>query len=229
MAEPRIQNQPANLEMNDFKQYADSYGGLVRSCRFAVRILLPGGNVMRLINGYSTFTNDLTYLCEAAEIPGRGFMNVDLRYYGPNFKLPYQTAYEDITLTFICRAQSLERQFFDDWMEMINPTNSFDFRYRSEYSCEIQLFQFGEADNNRLDERNLAPKAEYLITLADAWPILVNPQPVTWADDNFLRLGVTFTYTKWYRLRDGTPKPYNAPDYDLVKGRTYRDTSRFSG
>lgn len=222
MADTPISNQPSNLTMNDFRQYSDAEGGLVRSCRFAVRVLLHGDNILRRLDGgYATFTNDLTYLCEAAEMPGRGFMNLDLRYYGPSFKVPYQTTYEDITLTFLCRAKSKERQFFDDWMEMINPTLSYDFRYKSEYTSDIQIFQFGESDNNRVEMANLAPQAVYMITLNEAYPILVNPQPMTWADDNFLRLGVTFSYSNWYRTRDGTPKPYGTPDYQLVKGRTY--------
>jgi hypothetical protein len=76
---------------------------------------------------------ELPYLCEVAEIPRRGFMNMDVRYYGPNEKLPFLTQYEDMNLTFLCRNKSYERQFFDDWMSIINPTNTFDFNYRESY------------------------------------------------------------------------------------------------
>lgn len=222
MAAPKIPNQPDNLRMGDFRSYSDMYGGLIRSARFAVQIQLAGNNVLRQLDPSTiNFTRDLTYLCEAAELPGRGSMTLDLRYYGPSFKVPYQTTYEDITLTFLCRTEMRERQFFDDWMEMINPSLSYDFRYRDEYAAEIKIFQFGESDNKKEPIKDNAPEAQYLMTLADAYPILVNPQPVTWADDNFLRLGVTFTYSKWWRARDGQPKPYGSPaDYELVAGRT---------
>jgi hypothetical protein len=103
---------------------------------------------------------------------------------------------------------------------------TYDFRYKDEYVAEIKIFQFGESDNEKDIIKNTAPEAQYLITLYDAYPILINPQPVTWADDNFLRLGVTFSYSKWWRERDGQPKPYGGPaDYELVAGRTINGNS----
>ena len=43
------------------------------------------------------------------------------------------------------------------------------------------------------------PEPTYAFTLYKAYPLLVNSQPVTWTDDNFLRLTVNFTYTEWRR------------------------------
>lgn len=170
--------------MPDFHAIINDWGGPLSACKFAVRILPQGS----LIQRYNTFARDLTYMCEAAEYPGRGFMNVDIRYYGPNIKLPYQTAYEDITLTFICRNESPERQFFDDWQNAINPVNSFDFNYRDDYAAQIEVFQL----DNELN-------SQYKFVLHSAYPVLINPQQLTWADDQFLRLGVTFTYSWWTR------------------------------
>ena len=180
-----INNAPNYLSMPDFKALSDAYGGLAKACRFAVRII-PQGTYVQQIAGY--FPNELVYLCEAAEYPGRGFNNIDVRYYGPNLKLPYQTLYEDMTLTFLCRNGSRERTFFDDWQTLINPVDTFDFTYRDEYRSQIEIYQF--------DENN---EAQYYFVLHNAYPILVNPQQLTWADDQFLRLGVTFTYSWWTR------------------------------
>jgi hypothetical protein len=171
--------------MIDFKALSDLYGGLAKSCRFAVRINPVGSKVLAIA---SNFQYQLTYLCEAAEYPGRGFLNVDARYYGPNFKLPYQSSYEDITLTFLCRNESFERLFFDNWQTIINPPNTFNFSYRNEYRSHIEIFHLDETGD-----------PQYQFTLLDAYPVLVNPQALTWADDQFLRLGVTFTYSWWTR------------------------------
>lgn len=202
MASTIINNAPEDLNMLDFKAFSDAQQGPAKSCRFAVRIV-PQGEYIRQ---YGTIARQLVYLCEAAEYPGRGLNNIDLRYYGPNFKLPYQSAYEDINLTFICRARSFEREFFDDWMMYINPPNTFDFNYRDQYRAEIQIFQFTDFAKSRNTD---APQAEYMYTLHNAYPILINPQPLTWADDQFLRLGVTFTYTWWTR-KGRDPEPRNA-------------------
>lgn len=193
-----------NLSMTDVLAKMNEGRGLARSARFAVKINgIPGINqdglneLDRFRRGSLEFgkmrsiqNNDLVYLCEVAEFPGRTYMNSDIRYYGPSVKFPFQTVYEDVNFTFLCRMDFDERKFFDTWMEMINPISTYDFNYKSEYSTSIDIFQ--------LDEKQ---KPVYCITLLEAYPLQVSPQPVTWADDNFQRLAVTFTYSKWGRNR----------------------------
>ena len=211
MASYPIQNAPRNLSMQNFKSVSDKYDSLAKAARFAA-IIRPVGEY---IVPYATFTQDLTYLCEIGELPGRGMMNIDVRYYGPNHKLPFQTQYEDLNLTFLCRNKSLERQFFDDWMLIINPINSFDFNYRDQYRAEIDLFQFSTVGDNHT--------AEYKITVHNAYPILINPQPMSWSDDQFQRLVVSFTYTHWTREGyDTEPRGGEPPNwsYDLFEGKT---------
>jgi hypothetical protein len=212
MATFNINNPPENLTMVDVKGYSSAYGGLVKSAKYAIRIT-PVGNLL-LSLGYGSFLNQFTYLSDSAEMPGRAFMSIDIRYYGPNFKLPFQSQYEDMTITFLCRTESLERQFFDDWMEIINPTNLWDFNYRDSYRGKIEIFQLathaerGGTGGGGADSGGgpTAPKSVYKWTVHDAYPVIINPQPVTWADDQFQRLSVSFTYTKWTRdNRDAVP------------------------
>lgn len=172
------------LDMERFRGVSSSDGGPAKSNRFLVQI--TGGPLF--LKG-SNIQEDLSFLCEASEFPGRGFMSTDVRYYGPNFKAPYQTVYEDLNLTFICRDEFRERQFFDDWLNYINPIDSYNFQYKDYYTSTIRLHQFAETENT----------ARYSFTFDKAYPVLVSPQPVTWADDNFHRLTVSFTYVRWYR------------------------------
>lgn len=182
MASVEFPNTITELDMQKFRSVSSASGGPAKSNRFLVEIT----NAPVINSGVE---RDLMFLCEAAELPGRGFMSTDVRYYGPNFKAPYQTVYEDLNLTFICRDQFLERQYFDDWMDYINPNFSYNFRYKDEYSRTVRLHQFSETEN----------KSQYTFTFDKAYPILVSPQPATWADDNFHRLTVSFTYMRWYR------------------------------
>lgn len=192
-----------SLSMNDFRAWNSVYGGLAKSARFIVRIF-PARYHYTM--GYGDFLRQFVYLCEAAEMPGRNFVNADVRYYGPNQKLPVKTQYEDTTMTFLCRSESYERQFFDDWMEAINPTNSFDFNYRKDYETTIEIMQYAEyaapeaGPNRGITQNGPYPKETYKITLFNAYPLLINPQPMTWADDQMQRLAVTFTYHKWRRV-----------------------------
>lgn len=201
-------NPPKQLSMNHFRAVSDNFGGLAKTYRFAVRIIPVGTK----LQNYSDFCRDFTHLCEIAELPGRGFMNLDVRYYGPSHKLPFQTTYEDMNMTFLCRTDSIERQFFDDWMYHINPVNSFDFNYRDEYRAQIEIYQFADYSEIEGDD---APKATYAITVHNAYPILVNPQPVTWADSQYQRVVVSFTYTHWSRV-GYDPKP---DSFELIAAR----------
>lgn len=185
---------PTQLELQYFLGNADDFGSFLKSSRFIVRILPAGSS--KIAGLLSSYGRDLMYLCEAAEMPGRGFESIDVRYYGPNQKFPFQTRYEDINLTFICRSGGIERKIFDDWLQIIHPTNSFNFEYKENYRSTIDIFQYNDL---MIDMMNPDPEPIYSFTLKDAFPILVNPQPVTWADAEFLRLAVTFTYTSWSR------------------------------
>src|SRR5665213_122164 len=182
---------PKNLTMDDFRSLNTKYGDLAKSSRFLVVIPPPTKVVNYNSLGFSAA--DLTYLCESAEMPGRGFMSDDARYYGPGFKIPYKTNYDDLNLTFLCRDNFIEREFFDNWLEVINPSNTYDFEYRSNYDTNLYIYQMSDIQNSD------GTQQRYVYTLEHAYPLLINPQPVTWADDNFHRLTVTFTYTRWRR------------------------------
>lgn len=231
MASINIPNAPRNLTMQDFRSINDMYGSLQKSCRFIVQILPVG----RFLLPYSTFLRDMLYLCEVAEFPGRSFMNTDVRYYGPSHKLPFQSQYEDTNLTFLCRNKSLERQFFDDWQLIVNPVNTWDFNYRDDYRAIIHIYQYSDVEKSGVVEGffpgqrtptpigfgTSQPEANYWMTIYNAYPIIVNSQPVTWADDQFQRLIISFTYTHWTRPGlDPRPRT-NAPggfSFNLVEG-----------
>jgi len=215
-----LSNKLTNLGMPGALSNMGKDGGLAKSARFAVFISVPPG----LLGNWATMGSELVYLCEAAEMPGRAFMSVDARYYGPSHKLPYQTQYEDTTMTFLCRSESRERKFFDDWMEFINPTNSFDFKFRDEYATDIQIRQMAEYEdmtqvgpNQGTVQGTGNPKETYRITFRKAYPVNINPQPMTWADDQYQRLAVTFTYFKW--LRVGRDKEPAASSNNFVDGK----------
>lgn len=207
MAAFTVSNPPTKLTMIDVNSALNSLGGPAKQCRFAVRITPVGTNNFLLQNNLTAVMNDLTLLCESTELPGRGFDISEVRYYGPTQNLPRNSKYADThTLRFICRQESFERQLFDDWLEIINPSNIYDFNYASNYYCQIDVFQL--AEYARPGQRNpTAPQAMYQWSLHKAWPMVVNPQPVTWGDQDILRLEVSFAFKNWTRPgRDIAPQ-----------------------
>jgi hypothetical protein len=199
-------NNLPNISMDNFLGALSKLNYPARSCRFMVKI------VPRSQNPILKYGRDLHFVCDAAEFPGRGFNVTDVRYYGPSQTLPNNSMYSPTNLSFICRTDSLERQFFDDWMDYINPTTNYNFEYAENYYCDVFIYQFAEhstkappvaSDNINLmpvpRPDGFAPDIIYGWTLRRAWPMLVAPQQVTWADNDILRLQVTFTYKHWDR------------------------------
>jgi hypothetical protein len=207
-----ITNAPLRTEISSMMASLDDNYSVVKGCRFLVRINLSG-LLPRL--SYSNKIGTLIYACEAAQFPGRGFQTAEVRYYGPKQMMPTNTTYgDDFSLTFLCRSKTLERQFFDDWMDIINPPNSYHFKYPNEYFTDIDIFQYAEygslanafinkADNatgipptSRASNRYV-PEPIYAWKMKKCWPVLVAPQQVSWAENEVLRLQVSFAFKNW--------------------------------
>lgn len=148
-----------------------------------------------------TLTRFLALQCESAELPGKTLLTQDAKVYGPTFKVPYQTQYNDITLTFLCTNDFYERKLFERWIECIHPSDTNNLRYpkdeKTRYMTNIKIIQYDEFI-----------KQIYAVELIDAYPIGVSSQALAWSEDGFHRLGVQFTYQRYRVLYDG--------EYDLV-------------
>ena len=125
-----------DLSMGRFRSVLDTGGSVAKGCRYIVAIKPP--------TTIKSFPRELHYLCEAAEFPGRGFSVVQTRYYGPSQMFPVNSEYQPINLSFICRSDSQERRFFDDWLDVINPVDNFNFEYPEKYYSQIEVYQYAE-------------------------------------------------------------------------------------
>jgi hypothetical protein len=153
----------------------------------------------------SSMSRYLALQCENAELPGKTLQTADVKIYGPTFKVPYQTQYGDTNLTFLCTNQFYERKLFDRWMEAIMPSDTNNLRFpkgqTTRYMTNIKIIQYDDFI-----------KQIYAVELIDAFPIAVSPQTLSWADDNFHRLQITFAYQKYRTIYEGT--------YDLAAAAT---------
>ena len=145
----------------------------------------------------ASMSRNLALQCEAAELPGKTMTTADVKIYGPTFKVPYQTQYSDTSLTFLCTNEFYERKLFDRWMEAIHPTDTNNLRYpkgdKTRYMTNIKIIQYDDF-----------VKQIYAVELIDAFPIGVAPQTLSWADDGFHRLSISFAYQKYRTIYEGT-------------------------
>lgn len=144
----------------------------------------------------ASITRYLALQCESAELPGKSLITNDVKIYGPTFKVPYQTQYQDINLNFICTNQFYERKLFDRWLESIHPSDTNNLRFpkgeTSRYMTNIKIIQYDDFI-----------KQIYAIELIDAFPIGIASQQLTWGDDGFHRVGVQFAYQKYKVIYKG--------------------------
>ena len=145
-------------------------------------------------------TRYLALQCESTELPGKSLQTADVKIYGPIFKVPYQSAYQEITFNFICTNDFFERKLFDRWLEAIMPTDTNNLRFPKgnkigddqSYLTTPKIVQYDDL-----------VKQIYAIELIDAYPISIASQPLAWSDDGLHRLSVQFTYQKHRTIYEG--------------------------
>jgi hypothetical protein len=165
--------------INDFKSSFNK--DIARTNKFDVNINIP----LTLIP-YVSSAKSLKYRCENAQLPGRTFATTEQKTYGPIEKFPYLTSYNDIDLTFIIEDDMNQKVFFDAWLNYINPQYNNNFRYKSDYSTVITINQY-----------DVTNELSYSVDLIDAYPISMNQMDLSWGDDGYHKLSVTFAYTYW--------------------------------
>ena len=167
-------------------------------------IVFPGGWPSEVITwasdyGWYTRDKDIHLVCEAAEFPGKTISTTEDALAGPSFTMPYDTVYNNVTLTFLARKKMYERAFFDLWMEGIigtgTPQNDSasginirfragEINYYDDIHAPIEIFQLDEKSNQVA--RTL---------LAEAYPIALSSMNLNWDErDTYQRFTVTFAY-----------------------------------
>lgn len=173
--------------------------GLFQSNIFS-KTLGPLGNLLgnSLINKSS---QQVSFLAESLSLPGRSFLTSEQKLYGVLRKMPYGVQYEDIDITFICTNSMIERNFFNVWHQYIMDTESQYMHYYQDYVGRITIQKINNNDSKSDILSDLTSNVIDMLntyTLHDAYPISIQSQNLSYVDgDEYLKLTVTFTYSKW--------------------------------
>jgi uncharacterized membrane protein len=80
-------------------------------------------------------------------------------------------------------------------MDIINPTQSWNFNFKKNYVTDIVITQYDMSDNEI-----------HNVKIIDAFPIAVNQLDLDWSNDNnYHKLTVTFAYTYWEIISTAQP------------------------
>ncbi len=163
----------------DFK--ASFATDLARSNKFDVQLPIPLG-----LAPYLGISRKLAFRCESAHLPGRNLETTPMKIYGVNELFPTATSYDNITLTFLVGDDMKEKMFFDAWLNWIQPTLTYDTKYKADYAVMLRVNQY-----------NVENQLSYSVDMMDAFPIAVNQMDLDWSSDSVHKLSVTFAYTSW--------------------------------
>ena len=144
----------------------------------------------------SSISRYLALQCESTELPGKSLLTQDVKVYGPIYRIPYQTEFDYIPLTFLCTNDFYERKLFDRWLESIMPNDTHNLRFPNDddtrYLTNLKIIQYDDFI-----------KQIYAVEMIDAFPVSIASQPVSWSEDGFHRLTVKFSYRKYKTLYQG--------------------------
>lgn len=164
-------------------------GGPAKPSRFEAFIPLPN-YLATVLGDIISASTHLSLTCESAEIPGKNLQTQDVKIYGPTFKVPYQTAYTDLSLTFVSSNSFYERKIFDRWINLIMPLETNNLRFPKDsatnYLTNIQVTQFDDFTT-----------PTHVVQCIDSFPIGIASQPLNWGDQGFHRVTVLFAYQKY--------------------------------
>lgn len=188
--------------------------GIAKSSHFQVSIPVAPKGVDAT---FATTGRLLSMRCETTELPGRQLVTQDNRIYGPLYKTPYQSLYQEITLNFLETSDFFIRRYFEAWIDVIFNVVTNRLAYPNTYRSDITLTQFDVVPMK--DTATLATIANW--HLVGAFPTAVNQMPVSWTEDGLHRVTVTLAYEYYLMSRPSQPKPQltqKSPTTPIRKG-----------
>tara|TARA_R110000772_G_scaffold6696_3_gene23365 strand:+ start:1511 stop:2257 length:747 start_codon:yes stop_codon:yes gene_type:complete len=192
-------------------------GGIARTSEFECVIDTQG------IAGLgSEVSKTLEFRVESTSLPMRSIGSIDYKDYGYPFKIGGLPNTVEIEMVIICSDDLRERDFFMSWQDLIvgehrkkeiadnadSRKNMFDIGYYDEYVCKqgVSIYQL----NNK-------GFRTYAVDLIDAYPMMIQPQSVSWAQVDIQKLNVTMTF-RYFEERNQN-----------LGGQTAQVTEKFGG
>jgi hypothetical protein len=187
------------FNINEMLGTISANGGLSRASKFIVSITPP------TILGVAD--QDLTFFCEAAQLPGLTFQTDDVKMsgYGVYEKRPHGISFTDLPLTFFNDTDGKVLKFFHKWAQAVFNFNSGDnplgttqflpintFAYPKDYWGTITLNHYDEVNNDG------TPATVVSYTFYQAFPVSIQDVALSWAaTDELVRIPVTMAYKWW--------------------------------
>lgn len=176
------------FDITTFRNHFSGHNEISKADKFDVFITIP----QQVATGSGYTGRELALQCEVSELPGRDVTMIEYRHYAFTKRIPHMNQYGQISFTFYCTGNLVEKQIFDRWMDILCPVDTglvnypLDDNNQAVYESQIQVNQYDQVGN-----------VIYVVNLIDAIPTSVAAMPLDWNNDAVHRLTATFAYRKW--------------------------------
>ena len=148
----------------------------------------------------TAFASKLSFMCNAAQLPGSTIGTVTQYYFGREVKMAGNRTYADWTITIINDEDFLTRNELQRWHEAINdPVNNVRApgfaTVDSGYGVDAVVSQYG---------KDGTPLSDY--TFYGMWPTDIAPIELNWgSNDQLEEYTVTFAFQYWQQTYAAVP------------------------
>lgn len=167
-------------KLDEFISHVKSVG-LARTNRFSVVLAPPKG-----MGGYFSELNSILMLCDQIQLPGVNLATTQNRSFGEFREVPYEKLYGDIQLNFYVDNNLAVKNFFDQWMAVIQSPTTRTFEYYENYISDMTITVEDLEDNTR-----------YSVVAYECYPKTVSPIQMDYSNKDVMKMQVTMQYKYW--------------------------------
>ena len=126
-------------------------------------------------------------MVESATMPGNRVLVKEYQFDGPQKKIPYSTAVEELTVSFLLTGNYSIYVAFSQWLEAIINMDIYSIAYKNDITMDMEVYQ--------LDKENKKTLGKKMIS---AFPIMLSPLEFSNTTPNDLqRVNVTFVFDRY--------------------------------
>jgi hypothetical protein len=152
------------------------------------------------------------FVVQSTSLPNTSISTNAIESPGPEVLMPYQVAFDDISLEMICTVGNIEedhtglpeKRFFDAWMSNIIDPFSMEIGYRKQYILPKMIIQvFGPHD---------LKVPVMTVFLENCYPISMDAVELSHDNNDLMKVNVTMHFEKWsyYGVDEGKIKTFEA-------------------
>ena len=209
-------NAKGNSRDNSIYDYMTNFKtGVMKSSRFRAEFTLPRGingagsthavntralssNIKSAEQGFNK-TGAINLKCNMATFPDRTLQTIDFKSNSVNFKMPWGTSYNPISLSFYADGNLDTREYFELWQSCVMNFGNNTMNFYNEYVSDVKLYL-----------QNDSGADAYGIILYEAYPSTISLMDISYGNSStVLNIMIQLSFKSWLPLSNSNSSAYN--------------------